>query len=66
MQFKAYCQRQPIDSVEAEHIGTDEVYLSIGDERYHNPKGAVILSKEDALALASTIINHYKVTSHGN
>ena len=60
MQFKANCQRLPKDSIEAEHIGTDEVYLVCHDENARQ-SCAVILSKEDALALASTIINHYKV-----
>ena len=60
MQFKAHCQRQPKDSIVAEHIGTDAVYIECNDEEEWRTC-AVILSKEDALALASTIINHYKV-----
>ena len=60
MQFKANCQRLPKDSVVAEHIGTDEIYVECNDEEKQQ-NCAVILSKEDALALASTIINHYKV-----
>jgi len=62
MQFKAYCQRQPKDSIVAEHIGTDEVYIVCDNiTSLRAPAAAVVLSKKDALALASTIINHYKV-----
>lgn len=57
MQFKANCQRLDEDYVVVESIGLDETYLSVSGGRH----AAVILSKEDALALASTIINHYKV-----
>lgn len=60
MQFKAYCQRQPKDSIVAEHIGTDEVYIACDNDADWKTV-AVILSKKDALALVSTIINHYKV-----
>lgn len=60
MQFKANCQRQPKDSIVAEHINTDEVYIECNAESARQTC-AVIMSKEDALALASTIINHYKV-----
>lgn len=61
MQFKAHCQRQPKDSLVAEHIGTDEVYIKCENYKEFGCQYAVVLSKEDALALASTIINHYKV-----
>lgn len=60
MQFKANCQRQPKDSIVIEHIGTDEVYIECNDNT-DDLTCAVVLSKEDALALASTIINQYKV-----
>lgn len=60
MQFKANCQRQPIDSIEVEHIGTGEVYIGCTNGN-SGQTSDVLLSKEDALALASTIINHYKV-----
>lgn len=61
MQFKAHCQRQPADNIVIEHIGTDEVYIVCDNVLSMLKSAAVVLSKEDALALASTIINHYKV-----
>jgi len=67
MRFKANCQRQRRDNIVVEHIGPGEVYIvcdNITSQRIH--AAAVVLSKEDALALASTIINHYKVEQNGS
>lgn len=63
MQFRANCQRQPKDNIVVEHIGTDEVYIACATTTSLQAgiAAAVVLSKKDALALASTIINHYKV-----
>lgn len=60
MQFKAHCQQQAKDNIVAEHICKDEVYIECNDTT-DALTCAVVLSKEDALALASAIINHYKV-----
>ncbi len=58
MQFKANCKRDAKDTIEVacRHEGT--VFIKITEL---NDQSAIVLSKEDALALASTIINHYKV-----
>lgn len=64
MQFKAHCQCQSKDIIVAKGIYPDEVYIICSNGVTH--KASVVLSKEDALALASTIINHYKVDQRGS